>query len=324
MDCLRIVSVALGLMTCLSGCKTTTLTGPTMPGPMTQSTATPVIPPGAVIKPKEHPPKASLLVAAGQLLANEAAADPSDPSRQMQLRQQAYGKYLDAIKLDSRYVPAYQELAHLQLALDNQTEARQTYQKALKIVPRNAALWYELGICHNYDQNWKDALHCLHEAARLDPQQRQYTNALAVVLARMGKVDESLAQFQRCTTEGESHYRLARTLQYLNQPELSREQLLLALAKDPQLVSAQSMLAEMNAPLVAPGASLPAAPQQTAAALCQGWPASPIQQASFSVPAPEPQQPADKTAPAPPSSISTTTPAKKAKKPLVVPPMPHI
>jgi len=47
--------------------------------------------------------------------------------------------------------------------------AVETYQKALKFAPNNASLWFELGLCHNYQKNLTPALDCLDRAAQLEP-----------------------------------------------------------------------------------------------------------------------------------------------------------
>jgi Flp pilus assembly protein TadD len=279
MDCLRIAFVALAALVGLAGCQhsNSAMSGnapPTTTAPLPGSSYAPST---VTLKHKEKdaPPKPQVLVAAGQLLAGEAAAEDQSPQRQAQLREQARLQYEKAIKIDPKHIDAYIELARLQVAVQDRQQAKSTYQKAIKIAPRNPTAWYELGVCHNYDQEWQQAVHCLREASRLDPKRREYLNAMAVVLSRLGRYDDSLMIFQQTSSEAEAHYRLSRTLQHLNQPELSRLHLQMALQKDPQLGPARDMLAELTPP-AAPAANPDTVLRQQ----------EPVQQAGGTQPAP--------------------------------------
>ena len=95
-------------------------------------------------------------------------------------------------------------------------------------------------------------MECLDQAVRLDPENREYLNTLGVVLARIGRYSESLDCFIRTSSDALGHYKLARTLQHLQQPELSRQHLELALQMDPNLATAQTMMSELNGPASQP------------------------------------------------------------------------
>ena len=133
-------------------------------------------------------------------------------------------------------------------AMRNQTRAVELYQTALQIAPNNAALWYEMGMSHNYQRNWGPALQCLNRAVQLDPSNRSYSNTLGIVLAETGRYDESLGCFIRANGEAMGYLRLAQTLQHLQQPELSRQYLEVALQKDPNLSTTMVMRSEMKGP----------------------------------------------------------------------------
>ncbi len=107
---------------------------------------------------------------------------------------------------------------------------------------------------------------------QFDPDNRDCLNTLGIVLAETGRLEESLGCFVRASGEAMGNYRLARTLQHLNQPELSQQYLAVALQKDPSLATAQAMWSETPASPNPPiqrtayqDASVPLAPAASAA-----------------------------------------------------------
>jgi hypothetical protein len=201
------------------------------------------LPVGATIRkastapPKELP--APVLVSWGDFKAGEALAPDLSPARRQEIRDAARQDYEQALKADPKNVPAYQGLARLYAAMHNYDRAIETYQVALKIAPSSAPLWYELGMSHNYQKNWGPALDCLGKAAQLDSTNRYYSNALGIVLAEAGRYNESLNCFVRANGQAVGNMRLAQTLQRLQQPELSRQYMEVALQKDPNLATMQ-------------------------------------------------------------------------------------
>jgi Tfp pilus assembly protein PilF len=184
-------------------------------------------------KPKELSP--AVLVSYGDFEAGEAFAARTGPERRQQLCESARLDYEKALAIDPKYVPAYQGLARLYMALRDLPLAVENYQKAVKLAPTHAALWYELGLCYNYQKNWGPALECLDRAVRIEPGNRSYVNTLGVVLAEVGRYEDSLKCFVRCNGEALGYYRLAQTLRHLQKPELSQRYLEVALQKDPSL-----------------------------------------------------------------------------------------
>lgn len=226
------------LLLLAAGCQHQVMTVPN-PGPLASSGKSPVIDPGQIkpasTKPKDLP--AQVWVSCGDFKAGEASASDVEPDRRQHIRDLARGDYEQALKIDRKCVPAHQGLARLYSAMRDTPLAIETYQKTLKIAPGNASLWYELGMCHNSQKEFGPALECLRRAAQIDPGNRSIVNAMGVVLAETGRYDESLKWFSRSGGEAQGYYRLARTLQRLQQPELSQRYLEVALEKDPSLAS---------------------------------------------------------------------------------------
>lgn len=250
MDCRVALGLAVGLLSGAVGCQHQVAT---LPEPSRLSTPTPAAEPPpdpsqikkASSLPRKDPPVLAL-VKLGDFKAGEAFTQGISPERQQAMRDEARQEYQRALSIDPKCLPAYQGLARLYTAMQDHSRAVETYQKALQVAPTNTALWYELGMNHNYEKEWDRALECLGRATQLEPDNRDYMNTLGVVLARVGRFQEGLECFVRTSGDAMGHYRMARTLQHLQQPELSRQYLDLALQKDPNLATAQAMRGEID------------------------------------------------------------------------------
>jgi tetratricopeptide (TPR) repeat protein len=249
MDGRKSLMLALGLLAAVGGCTPASkqTTGDQSVGRITFMDDSKPPPPQ---DPNEPPVQAHAptLVAAGDYYIREAAGRDDVPAVQSQLRDKARKAYQQALRVDPKCLPAYQALANLYLVLDDREHAVATYQRALKMAPANHQLWFDLGMCFARDKDWDNALPNLRKAVDLDPENRQYVNMLGFALARSGRFDESLACFKRVQGEARAHYNQARMLQYLGQTDLCRQHLQLALQADPQLDSAQDLLARLTAP----------------------------------------------------------------------------
>jgi hypothetical protein len=243
--------LAAGLLGGVAGCQHQATAPANGSGKFTPVAAKDIPDPKLVQKESELPKRNAspeVFVKFGDFQAGEAAAPWLTPPQAEQKRETARKAYQRALAADAKFLPAYLGLARLYTAVQDHAHAVETYQRGLKAMPQNAPLWYELGMCHNAEKEWGPTLECLGQAVKLDPENRDYINTLGVALARAGRFQESLDCFGRVSSPAMAHYKLARTLQHLQQPELSRRHLELALQKDPGLASAQAMMTELNGP----------------------------------------------------------------------------
>jgi tetratricopeptide (TPR) repeat protein len=273
MDCRKGLWLALGLWGA-AGCRHA---DPAVPGAAPPAAAAPadtVVTRKVANGPKKLP-KAETIVRYADYKAGEASAPYSNyaPSVRQMLRDDARKRYQEALEVDPKCLAAEQGLARVAVAEGDYPRAVATYQKALQMAPRNAAVWFELGMCYNRMHQWDEALKAVGQAAVLEPDNRTYVNSQGVLLARLGRDQESLACFARINGEARAHYQLGCTLRLLNQPELSKRHLELALQKNPRLEAARAILKEMTAP---------AAPERPARSAAP----SPVQPAAYSQPAP--------------------------------------
>ncbi len=253
MDCRKPLMVALWLAGGLAGCTTTNQT-------QTASLSQPLVP-GQIVdvplkKESDLPkrvPQAITCVKYGDFAADEATSPNKSLVEVQEQRDLARKAYQQALSIDPNCLPAYQGLTSLYVALKDYKHATATYQEALRHYPKEPSLWYELGMCYARQKEWEPAFQHLNKASELDPENRKYANALGYALARAGRYDDSLVVFGRLQSEPEAHYNLARMLQHLNQTDLARQQLQVALQKDPEMKQALALLSELNNPAAAQG-----------------------------------------------------------------------
>jgi tetratricopeptide (TPR) repeat protein len=255
MDCHKLLSWGLVAALGAAGCQHAKPPGggaqPAAPSYTAMTTnGTRVAADGTPIKPApelpKRQPKPETCVALADWKAGEARAAKCPAVSRQQFREQARLEYEQAITQDHKCVPAYVGLARLYADMQDPAHELETYQKGLKALPKEAALWYEVGLCQGRRKEWGPAVESLRKAAELQPDNQHYANALGYGLARAGQFDEALACFQRVNGEGRAHYKLARMLDHLGQKDLARRHLELALENDPRLTEAQDLLREMG------------------------------------------------------------------------------
>jgi tetratricopeptide (TPR) repeat protein len=203
----------------------------------------PVVKTAAGPKKKVRP---ETCVAYGDFRSKEACAPQYTSAQRDQLREDAREAYQDALSLDAKCVAAHKGLGRLYADMDDYPRAVASYQKAVKAAPKDAGAWFDMGMCHNHTQEYDRAIEEMGRAVELEPDNRTYGNALAVVFARVGRYDDSLRTFARVNGEATAHYNLGCTLRRLNQGELARQHLEAALQNNPRLEPARTLLAEMS------------------------------------------------------------------------------
>jgi tetratricopeptide (TPR) repeat protein len=198
---------------------------------------------------KEGPPrtpKAATCVAFGTFREREAADPKKTPAERMALREQARKAYQQALEIDPKHLPAYQSLARLYVALNDCEHAQATYRKALKKFPKEASLWYDQGMCDARLKQWDAALESLREAVKLEAEDQTYVKALGFLLARMGRRDDSVACLAKVVGPAMAQYEVARMMLHLQQTDLCKQHLHLALQAKPDLEAAQQLLARLE------------------------------------------------------------------------------
>ncbi|HMC64417.1 MAG TPA: tetratricopeptide repeat protein [Gemmataceae bacterium] len=273
MDCRKAAWLTLGLTLGAVGC-THQQTVPQTPGQRAASNATAsnmsstaaAQSANAAAPDNQTPiiPKAQTCVAAGAFQERMAADTARTPAERDKLNDLARRSYQQGIRTDSNYLPAYVALANLYEKLGDFERAEATYHSALRIQPKDAAVWFEMGMCQARRHNrWESAVEALKAACELDPENRQYAKTLGFCMTRAGQYDAGLDCLKRVVGEAEAHCDLARMLHHMKQDAASRQQLQLALQFNPHLESARQLEMELDggslapAPPVAPSVAVP-------------------------------------------------------------------
>jgi tetratricopeptide (TPR) repeat protein len=194
-------------------------------------------------------PTAEIYVAYGRLCEGQSV-EPKMPTLQQQaMRDEARRSYQKAIEIEPNASSGYLALGEYYMATDDLERALQVCQNGLKKQPKEPKLWSQQGFCQCRKKNWEAAVESFRKANQLDRDNREYATELGYCLARAGRVEESLACLTQVLGAAQAHYNVARMLERLNRPDLSKQHLQLALQVRPDLAPAQEMLARLEGPL---------------------------------------------------------------------------
>jgi tetratricopeptide (TPR) repeat protein len=191
-------------------------------------------------------PRASTYVAYGELHEKAASEPGRTAADQAELLNKARLAYQKALEIDPKDAAALLALARLYSSLGDYERAVATYNRAIQSHPKETALRYELGMCHARFKKWEPAIQSLQSALQGDPDNRRYRYNYGLCLARARRYGESLLVLEKLEGPANAHYDLARMMYHLDQDEACKEQLRMALAKNPNLVGAQQLLAELE------------------------------------------------------------------------------
>jgi tetratricopeptide (TPR) repeat protein len=233
MDCRKYLVAALTLLGGVAGCSSRQPTPP--PSAKVQTAAAK---PSIEENLPKKTPKAATCVAYGVFSEREAAATQLNPVEREKKLDMARRAYEQAVSIDPSSLPAIQGLARVHLQLGDQERAISVYRQALKKLPKEASLWYDLGMCHAKRKEWMPAAQSMQTALDLDPGNRDIAKTLGFTLARAGRIDESVACLSKVLGPAQAHLNVARMLHHLNQNDLSRQHMHLALQADPNLARA--------------------------------------------------------------------------------------
>jgi len=121
----------------------------------------------------------------------------------------AYSTLTNLIEQHPNYVPAYVELASLQVRQRRVAAAIRTLEAGIAIDGEDAVLHNNLGMCAMLMGNYERALEAFDAAAVNDEENARYRSNKALALAMLGHYDAALAIYQQVETAANAHYNLA-------------------------------------------------------------------------------------------------------------------
>ncbi|MBP8605944.1 MAG: tetratricopeptide repeat protein [Phycisphaerae bacterium] len=140
----------------------------------------------------DRPPTAKTLY----LMADILSSQGRDASAE-QLFKRIQREYPD-------FLPAYNDLAAMQMRQRRLAEAMETLSAGLKISPRDPVLLNNMGICWLIRKDYAKALDYFTEAAAVMPTNTRYRANMAAALSLLGRREEALALFKQILPEEEA------------------------------------------------------------------------------------------------------------------------
>jgi tetratricopeptide (TPR) repeat protein len=125
---------------------------------------------------------------------------------------QAMDEFRSTLAYDSGFARAAHALAYLLAEDGRDEEAEYWFREALRLQPKNAAIWFNLGFFYDRRQRPTDAVEAMSEAVRLDPKLDTAWYGLGLALAAQGHHAEAARAFERAAVlqpmNGEVWYHL--------------------------------------------------------------------------------------------------------------------
>jgi tetratricopeptide (TPR) repeat protein len=190
-------------------------------------------------------------IAFGQMKEQDAESEAAkkNPEAQAHLRDDARQAYQAALKQDPNNIEAYRHLARLYTKVGDYERAFDTYKKAMAKHPKDAALWYDLGLCHHRRKELAESVNCFRKALEIDPENRDFMKKLGFTVAYMGQMEQGLTLLTRAQGAALAHYGIARVLVQKDQIQQAQHHLRLALRENSQLEDARALLMNLSNPI---------------------------------------------------------------------------
>jgi Flp pilus assembly protein TadD len=147
-------------------------------------------------KHRNRPPTAKTLYAMADILATQGRESDSESI----LRR--------IVQEHPEFLPAYNDLAELQMRQARTKQAIATLDKGLRIYANDPVLLNNLGMCHLLQTEYEKAVELFTRAAAVIPQSARYRSNLAVALALAGREEESLSLFRQVLSRDQADHNL--------------------------------------------------------------------------------------------------------------------
>lgn len=205
---------------------------------------------------------ADTTVALAELRVENAYTNDKTEADRDKLLDSARNLYQSALKTDPKHKGAMLGLGKLYARLGEMNKADEMYRQYLALNPKDHATMHEVAMAHAKRKDFAGAAAWCEQALKADPENRGYRKTLGFCLTHAGKWDDGFAVLCDVMSEAEARYTMARALTSLNQPEMGKQQLAIALQVDPNFTPAKDLLAEMQQPTATPRTVEPTSPIQ--------------------------------------------------------------
>jgi tetratricopeptide (TPR) repeat protein len=194
---ITVVAIGAGLLGAVGGCASQPAQPEHANGtPVTTAQADANEQPDEFEKGANRAPSAQTLYRMAQIMTGQGR----DPEAEYVLRR--------IIKEYKEYVPAYCALAESQMRGRRVDEAIVTLQAGLKVLPKEAILHNDIGMCRLMKKEYAAALKCFTDSAAIAPHDARFRANMAMTLGLMGRYEESLNLYLQVLTPADAHYNL--------------------------------------------------------------------------------------------------------------------
>ncbi len=154
----------------------------------------------------------------------------------------AIEQYEKAVLADPRLTEAYNRLGIIYQKAGRLDTAAEMYRRGLKADPNSAMLHNNLGFCYLAQNKLDAAERALRQALANNPAFKRARMNLGIVLARAGRLNESVVAFEQVTTTDIAHYNVGVICLDLGRLDEAENALERALAINPHCKGAQAYL----------------------------------------------------------------------------------
>jgi tetratricopeptide (TPR) repeat protein len=197
----------------------------------------------------------------------------------------ARAMYQKALTMDPKNLDGLLSMARLEDREGNLQLALQFYQQAVSQHPQDGRALNDLALCHARCGQMSTSLGYLDQAVRICPDKQLYRNNIAKVLIEMNQLDPAVAHLSAVYEPAVANYNMAVLLQERGRTDEAVSFLNRALAANPQMTEASTLLANLTN----------TAPEQTAVASTRapGSPIASVSEKTYDDITPTPYQPGE-------------------------------
>ncbi len=152
------------------------------------------------------------------------------------------------LQKDPKNKAAQMEMAKLYTWAGDRDRAMQAHQELYKQYPKDKDVVQAMARSQARFEDWEGACRSYQIGLTLDPGNRIFQKYLSHCLARCNRWDDAFESLMKVMPEWEARTLLALTLIDLGRPQDGKDQLKMALEKNPNNDIARGILEEMNAP----------------------------------------------------------------------------
>ena len=182
----------------------------------------------------DPPLNANTRFAAGQLAESEGTP------------QKAIAQDREALKLDPRHQQTLFRLGAIYTDEKKFDEAIKLWQRYVEATDRSPAAYNNLALCYEKAERFNEAEKTYRAGIDRDANDSTCRVNYGLMLARQGRTDEAIAQFETVLSPAEVHYNLGAVCEQQGKKDQAKAYYQKALELDPKLHDAQARLAALK------------------------------------------------------------------------------